>query len=79
MIYPWCDGLMQATVSVYEYRTVELPRDASTDLTRAVLTECAEYGRWELDRHRIYADGRRSVRIRRRILRQARATLPGIG
>jgi len=33
------------------------------------LTEVAEYGRWELDRHRIYPDGRRKVRLRRRILR----------
>lgn len=55
----------------YEYRQVTLPRSMSRDSTRAVLTEYAEYGRWELDRHRIYPDGRRSLRLRRRILRVA--------
>lgn len=58
----------------YEYRQFDLPRSASRDSARAVLTEFAEYGRWELDRHRIYPDGRRSVRMRRRIIRVDRQT-----
>ncbi len=53
----------------YEYRLLSLPRSVSRDTTRAVLTEYAEYGRWELDRHRVYPDGRRSLRLRRRIMR----------
>jgi hypothetical protein len=57
------------TAARYEYRQVTLPREASRDVARAVLTEFAEYGRWELDRHRIYPDGRRTVRLRRRIIR----------
>lgn len=58
----------------YEYRQVSLPRTASRDAARAVLTEFAEYGRWELDRHRIYPDGRRSVRLRRRIIKVSPAS-----
>jgi hypothetical protein len=58
----------------YEYRQVSLPRTASRDVARAVLTEFAEYGRWELDRHRIYPDGRRSVRLRRRIIKVSPGT-----
>lgn len=58
-----------ARKSWYEYRQFDLPRSASRDVARAALTEFAEYGRWELDRHRIYPDGRRMVRLRRRIIR----------
>jgi Family of unknown function (DUF5703) len=38
------------------------------------LTDAAEYGRWELDRLRLYPDGRRRVVLRRRIIR-VRSTL----
>lgn len=67
---------MATFASVFEYRTLTLPRNSSRDLAKAVMTESAEYGRWELDRHRIYPDGRRSVRLRRRIVHQPVATLP---
>ena len=53
----------------YEYRVVSLPRTATRDAARVALTEFAEYGRWELDRHRVMADGSRRVRLRRRIIR----------
>ena len=62
--------------SHYEYRQVNLPRTASRDIAKAVLTEFAEYGRWELERHRIYPDGRRLVRLRRRIIRMDRTAAP---
>ena len=50
----------------YEYRAVTIPRDATREQARDVLAIHAEYGDWELTRHAIYADGRRSVTVRRR-------------
>ncbi|AEW97489.1 hypothetical protein SCATT_51180 [Streptantibioticus cattleyicolor NRRL 8057 = DSM 46488] len=46
----------------------------SRNAARRLLTEHAEYGHWELDRLRLYPDGSRKVRLRRRIIRQVRAT-----
>jgi hypothetical protein len=56
----------------YEYREFALPRGTSRDAARRVLTEFAEYGRWELDRLRLYPDGRRRVWLRRRVMRVMR-------
>ena len=61
------------TAPTYEYREVRLPAHTAREVARAVLTEFAEYGRWELDRHRIYPDGRRRIRLRRRVMRIPRA------
>ncbi len=58
--------------SAYEYREFALPRDTSRDVARSVLTEYAEYGHWELARLRLYPDGRRRVRLRRRVLKVER-------
>lgn len=58
--------------SAYEYREVSLPRGTSRDAARVVLTEFAEYGHWELDRLRLYPDGRRRVWLRRRVIRATR-------
>ena len=66
----------RARVLDYEYRVVSLPRDSSPDAARGLLTEFAEYGRWELERHRIMADGSRRVRLRRRIIRIAHGSGP---
>lgn len=52
----------------YEYRQVELPRDASREQTRELLSIHADFGGWELDAHVIYEGGRRSVTVRRREL-----------
>jgi len=65
----WWGEAMASLASVFEYRTLTLPRQATRSAAKSALTEVAEYGRWELDRHRIYPDGRRKVRLRRRILR----------
>jgi hypothetical protein len=66
---------MSATRSTaYEYRELALPRDTPRDVARTVLTEYAEYGRWELDRLRLYPDGRRRVWLRRRVMRVERTT-----
>jgi hypothetical protein len=58
----------------YEFRSLLLPRGTSRNEARQLLTEQAEYGHWELDRLRLYPDGRRQVTLRRRIIRQARST-----
>jgi len=55
--------------SHYEFRVVELPREASRSDVRRLLTEEAEYGRWKLARTRIYTGGQRKVWLRRRTMR----------
>lgn len=56
----------------YEYRVLTLPHATSTNSARALLTEAAEYGRWELARTRLYAGGSRKVWLRRKIIRVQR-------
>ena len=58
----------------YEFRDVYVPRGVSRKVTTRLLTDHAEYGHWELDRLRLNSDGSRQVRLRRRIIRQLRAT-----
>lgn len=54
--------------SHYEYREIRLPRYTSPADAKRLLTEAAEYGRWELARTTIYVGGERRVRLRRRII-----------
>jgi len=54
----------------YSYLVLNLPRGTSRDVTRRILTDHAEYGDWELDRMRLFADGSRRATLRRRIIRQ---------
>jgi hypothetical protein len=61
-----------AAMAEYEYRRFSLPRGTSRSLARQLLTDHAEYGHWELARVHVYADGRRHVTLRRRIIRVAR-------
>lgn len=58
----------------YEFRDVFVPRGVSRAAAARLLTDHAEYGHWELDRLRLYPDGSRRVRLRRRVIRQLRAT-----
>jgi len=58
----------------YEYRVLTVPRTTSRNEARTMLTEQAEYGRWELARTRLYAGGERKVWLRRKIIR-VRSTL----
>ena len=51
----------------YEYRAVRIPAHATRQQARETLAIHAEYGDWELTRHAIYADGKRSVTVRRRL------------
>ena len=62
--------------SYYEFREVRLPRATSVSDARQILTEAAEYGRWELARTSLYVGGERRVWLRRRIIRVT-STLDG--
>lgn len=56
----------------YSYLDLYLPRGTSREVARQMLTEHAEHGDWELDRLRLYPDGSRRVRLRRKVIRAAR-------
>lgn len=58
----------------YEYVDVYVPRGVTRKEATRLLTDHAEYGHWELDRLSLHADGSRRVRLKRRIIRQLRAT-----
>ena len=53
----------------YETWRLDFPRGSSRGDVRRVLTEHAEYGRWELARTRISMGGRTRTWLRRRIIR----------
>jgi hypothetical protein len=57
------------STAVWEYRELAFPQHVPRELAREVLTASAETQRWELDRTRIFRDGRRVVRLRRRVYR----------
>lgn len=57
----------------YEFRVITIPPRMSRAEARQLLTEHAEYGRWELARVRLYAGGMRRVWLRRRIIRVPRS------
>ncbi|GAA5003526.1 DUF5703 family protein [Actinopolymorpha pittospori] len=62
----------------YETHQVQLSRTLSRRVVRQFLVERAEYGGWELSRVRVYPDGRRTVTLRRRIIRVTRTgPVPG--
>jgi hypothetical protein len=63
-----------ATTSQYEYRVLTIDRSVSRHDAVRLLTEEAEYGRWELERTRLYVGGERRVWLRRKIMR-VRSTL----
>ena len=56
----------------YEFQKLTLPREVSRNVVARMLTDCAERGGWELDRHLLFPDGTRSVTMRRKIIRQTR-------
>ncbi|MBD5787286.1 hypothetical protein IF650_14010 [Cellulosimicrobium terreum] len=58
----------------YEYRVVTIDRSTSRSDASRLLTDEAEYGRWELDRTLLYVGGERRVWLRRKIIR-VRSTL----
>lgn len=60
---------MSHTGPSWEFRDVRVDRTATREEARAFLTASAEIGNWELARTRIYRDGRRHYRLRRRVYR----------
>jgi len=56
----------------YSYLVLSLPRGTTRDTARRILTEHAERGGWEIDRLRLYPDGRRRIRLRRKVIRAVR-------
>ena len=62
-----------ASGSTYETWRLDVPRGVSRGEVRRLLTEHAEYGRWELWRVRLFPDGRRRIWLRRRAVRVQRS------
>ena len=55
----------------YEYRVLTIDRATSRSDAKRLLTDEAEYGKWELARTRLYAGGTRKVWLRRKIIRMS--------
>jgi hypothetical protein len=66
------DRAVSPTVGEYEYRVLTLGRTTSRSEVQRLLTEHAEYGRWELMRVQLYEGGARRVTLRRKIIRVTR-------
>jgi hypothetical protein len=71
------DSEWRAPGAQYEYRVLAFPQSISRGDACRMLTEEADYGRWELARTLVYTGGRRKVWLRRRIIR-VRSTLDSI-
>jgi hypothetical protein len=61
------------TEPIWEFREIYFSRDSDREEPRQLLTYKAERGRWELDQTRIFRDGRKKVRLRRKVYRVASA------
>lgn len=58
--------------AVWEFKELRFSQEAKRSDVKALLTSMAEVERWELDRVRVYNDGRRWVRLRRKTYRLER-------
>jgi hypothetical protein len=67
-------GLWAAQGGQFETRVLTIPRSTSRGDASRMLTDEAEYGRWELARAVLYEGGERKVWLRRKIIR-VRSTL----
>ncbi|MGO4385387.1 DUF5703 family protein [Specibacter sp. RAF43] len=56
----------------YEYLIVSVRPDESAPIAYQRLREHAEYGKWELERSRLYVGGGRKFWLRRRVFRVER-------
>lgn len=56
----------------YEFRKLSFSRSMGRSMVRRLLIDQAEYGGWELDRVRLFADGTRRIVLRRKIIRVVR-------
>jgi len=61
----------------YSYLVLNLPRGTSRDVARRILADHAEYGRWELAKLLLHADGSRTATLRRQIIRLQRVDAAG--
>lgn len=66
------DAVIMGAMAEYTYLVLSLPRGTTRDTARQILTEHAERGGWEIDRLRLYPDGRRHIQLRRKVIRQVR-------
>lgn len=55
-----------------QWRVVDIPRDITRAEATKILSEQAEYGRWELARSVLFVGGARRVWLRRRAMRVQR-------
>ncbi|MSO26790.1 MAG: hypothetical protein EXQ60_01820 [Candidatus Nanopelagicales bacterium] len=62
----------QQKSATWEFRNIDMSRETSRESARELLTSVAETDNWELDQLRIFPDGRRRARLRRRVIRVAR-------
>lgn len=69
---PPVDQVIMVAMVEYTYLVLSLPRGTTRDTARRILTEHAERGGWELDRLRLYPDGRRRIQLRRKVIRVVR-------
>jgi hypothetical protein len=67
-------GTTSLTGPIWEFKDLAMPPGTTREVTRQWLTASAEHGHWELDRLRLAPDGRRTIRLRRKVIRVA-ATL----
>lgn len=58
--------------TVWEFREISFSRETGREETRELLTFKAERGRWELDQTRIFRDGRKKIRLKRKVMRPRR-------
>jgi hypothetical protein len=58
--------------AIWEYTELTFGRDVQRSDVKAQLTLMAEIERWELDRVRVFTDGQRWVRLRRKVYRLQR-------
>ncbi|MFD2024255.1 DUF5703 family protein [Promicromonospora aerolata] len=63
------DGSVFRKHSQYEYRVMTFDPGTPVPDARRLLTDEAEYGRWELARTLLYIGGRRKVWLRRKIIK----------
>ncbi|MDN4474242.1 DUF5703 family protein [Demequina sp. SYSU T00192] len=54
--------------SRFDWRVVDIPVEITRSEARSLLTEQAEYGRWDLIRSQTFIGGARRVWLRRRVM-----------
>ncbi len=60
------------SVRQYEYLVLTVSPEDPLPVARQLLTEHAEYGKWELEKSRLYMGGGRRFWLRRKVIRVAR-------